>query len=199
MENIGERVTLCEDGKYRWRYDVSLLKNPMIFLMVWKIFFFIFLGIFVITTIADTIQWGTKRLAGNLKIWGIVLIGMTAVVFLGYLVYAAKMGWKYCVIFEMDEKGINHAQIPEQAEKARAMGEMTMRLGAGNPTMEGIGRNSQRTEMYSEFAKVKKVKAYPNQNLIKVNGFLDHNQVYVQKEDFEFVERYIISRCHLSK
>ena len=156
MENIGERVTLCEDGKYRWRYDVSLLKNPMIFLLVWKIFFFIFLGIFVVTTIADMVQWGTKRLAGNLKIWGIVLIGMTAVVFLGYLVYAAKMGWKYCVIFEMDEKGINHAQIPEQAEKARAMGEMTMRLGAGNPTMEGIGRNSQRTEMYSEFAKVKR-------------------------------------------
>ena len=196
MENIGERVTLCEDGKYRWRYDVSLLKNPMIFLLVWKIFFFIFLGIFVVTTIADMVQWGTKRLAGNLKIWGIVLIGMTAVVFLGYLVYAAKMGWKYCVIFEMDEKGINHAQIPEQADKARAMGEMTMRLGAGNPTMEGIGRNSQRTEMYSEFAKVKKVKAYPNKNLIKVNGVLDHNQVYVLKEDFEFVEKYIISRCH---
>ena len=106
------------------------------------------------------------------------------------------MGWKYCVIFEMDEKGINHAQIPEQADKARAMGEMTMRLGAGNPTMEGIGRNSQRTEMYSEFAKVKKVKAYPNKNLIKVNGVLDHNQVYVLKEDFEFVEKYIISRCH---
>ena len=82
MENIGERVTLCEDGKYRWRYDVSLLKNPMIFLLVWKIFFFIFLGIFVVTTIADMVQWGTKRLAGNLKIWGIVLIGMTAVVFL---------------------------------------------------------------------------------------------------------------------
>ena len=48
----------------------------------------------------------------------------------------------------------------------------------------------------SEFAKVKKVKAYPNKNLIKVNGVLDHNQVYVLKEDFEFVEKYIISRCH---
>ena len=195
MENIGERVTLCKDGKYRWRYDVSLLRNPMIFLMVWKIFSFILLGIFVVTTIVDTVQWGTEHLVGNLKIWGIIMIVMTFVVFLGYLVYAAKMGWKYCVIFEMDEKGINHAQIPEQAEKARAIGEMTMSLGAGNPTMVGIGRNCQRTEMYSEFAKVKKVKAYPNKNLIKVNGFLDHNQVYVLKEDFAFVEKYIVSRC----
>jgi hypothetical protein len=25
-EEIGERLTFCEDGKYRWRYDLNLLK-----------------------------------------------------------------------------------------------------------------------------------------------------------------------------
>ena len=34
-------VTQCEDGKYRWSYAMSLYKNPTIFLLVWKIFFFI--------------------------------------------------------------------------------------------------------------------------------------------------------------
>ena len=36
------RVTLGNDGKYRWTYEMSLFKNPTIFLLIWKIFFFIF-------------------------------------------------------------------------------------------------------------------------------------------------------------
>ncbi len=38
-------IKLCEDGKYRWIYELSMLKNPVILLTVWKIVALVFGGI----------------------------------------------------------------------------------------------------------------------------------------------------------
>lgn len=192
MINVSE-----SDGKYRWTYEMSLFKNPTIFLLIWKIFFFIFLGVFAVVNISDFIKWGPEKALENLPVLGYLLLGMTAVVGLGYLIYAAIMGGKYIVEFEMDEKGIKHKQTPSQAKKAQKLGRITMIAGAASGSIGtiGAGMNAQRTEMYSEFAKVRKVKACPHRHLIKVNEFLEHNQIYAAKEDFEFVKDYIISHC----
>lgn len=202
--SFGDKVTLCEDGKYRWKYSLNLFKNYSVFFLVWKIFFFIFAAIFVVMTVADASRFDDfypDRLVGNLKFSLYFIIGMTVISLLGYLIYAARMGGKYTVEFEMDEKGILHRQTPAQAKKARQLGGMTAALGAatGNLTAAGVGMNAQRTEMYSDFSRVKKVKGYPSRGLIKVNETLSHNQVYVQKEDFEFVKNYIISHCESIK
>ena len=196
----GERVTRCDDGKYRWVYEVNLFTDPTIFLLVWKIFFFIFLGVFGVIMISDAVQWSDfypDRLLYDLKFLGYFLFGMTTVVGIACLIYAAVMGGKYCVLFEMDEKGVNHQQTPRQAKKARKLAAVTALAGAasGNLTAAGVGMNAARTEMYSEFSKVRKVKAYPRRHLIKVNGLLEHNQVYAAKEDFAFVRDYIVSHC----
>ena len=190
-------ITLCEDGKYRWVYEINLFKNPMFFFLVWKIFFFIFLGVFVVVNISDYIKWGIEKVIENLPFLGYILIGMTAVVGLGYLIYAAIMGGKYIVEFEMDEKGFLHRQTASQAKKAKRIGRATMLAGAvsGKPGTIGIGIAAQRTEMYTEFAKVKKVKAYPRRHIIKVKETLEHNQLYAPKEDFAFVLDYVISHC----
>ena len=196
-EMINTRVTLCNDGKYRWTYEMSLFKNPTIFLLIWKIFFFIFLGVFAVVNISDFIKWGPEKALENLPVLGYLLLGMTAVVGLGYLIYAAIMGGKYIVEFEMDEKGITHKQTASQAKKTKKIGRVTMMAGAaaGRIGTVGAGMNAQRTEMYSDFSKVRKIKAYPRRDLIKVNERLGHNQVYAAKEDFEFVKNYIASRC----
>ena len=199
MQNT--RVTLCADGKYRWTYEMSLFKNPTIFLLIWKIFFFIFLGVIAVVTISDFIKWGPEKALENLPVLGYLLLGMTAVVGLGYLIYAAIMGGKYIVEFEMDEKGVLHKQTASQAKKAKKLARATMAAGAaaGRIGTVGAGMNAQRTEMYSEFAKVRKVKAYPRRGLIKVNTRFEHNQVYAAKEDFAFVKNYIVSRCRNTK
>ena len=196
-EGSRKNVTLCDDGKYRWTYEINLFKNPMFFLLIWKIFFFIFLGVFAVVNISDFIKWGAEKALENLPILGYILLGMTVVVGLGYLIYAAIMGGKYIVEFEMDEKGVNHKQTETQAKKARKIARTTMIAGAasGKVSTIGAGIAAQRTEMYSEFAKVRKVKLYPYRNLIKVNERFGHNQVYAAKEDFEFVKNYIASRC----
>ena len=198
-ERISDNITLCKDGKYRWIYELHLFKTPIIFMLVWKILFFIFLMIFAFVFIADFVNWGftAERIKESLRFSGFFLLGMTVVTALGYSVYAALMGGKYCVMFEMDEKGINHKQIPAQAKKAKKIAGATALAGAasGRLTTVGAGINSARTEMYSDFSRVRKVKAFPALNLIKVNGRLSRNQIYASKEDFEFVKKYIKERC----
>ncbi len=203
-QRIDGHITRGADGKYRWRYDVNLLTNLTFFFLVWKIFFFILLGISLIGIIADAVQWPASFFDGlpaTLRFWGYFVLGMTALVAVGYLVYAAIMGGKYCVLFEMDENGVNHKQLPKQARKAEKIAGLTVLAGlaAGKPTVAGVGLNAARTEMYSDFSKVRRIKAYPRRRLIKVNGLLNRNQVYAEKEDFDFVLDYIRSHCPAAK
>ena len=195
--SVSENIVLCPDGKYRWVYELNLFTNPTVFVLVWKIFFFIILGIFAFMALLDLIDGDIGRMAENLPFLLYFLLGMTALVALGYLIYAAVMGGKYCVLFEMDGDGINHKQMPRQAEKAALIADLAVLAGlaAGRITTVGVGLNAQRTEMYSDFAAVRTVKPFPRRNLIKVNERLGHNQVYAAREDFAFVLDYILSHC----
>ncbi|MBO4363035.1 MAG: hypothetical protein J5912_01480 [Clostridia bacterium] len=197
---ISENITLGADGKYRWVYSVNLFTNPIFLLLVWKIFFFIVLGIFAFTTVVDVIDWGGfswDLMKGQLKVFGIIFGVMTALVLVGYLLYAAIMRGKYTVEFEMDEKGVNHRQIESQAKKAKKVGEAAMVAGllTGSYSTAAAGASSQRTEMYSEFSKTRRVVSRPLFRVIKIKGLLSNNQVYATKEDFGFVKNYIIEHC----
>ena len=197
-KKVTPNITLCNDGKFRWVYEMNLFKNPTIFLLIWKIFFFIIIGIFGFMLLIDVFDGNMngERILFDLKIIGISVLVMSAVIGLSMLIYAAVMGGKYVVIFEMDDKGINHIQEPSQAKKARKIGAATALIGAasGNFSTMGAGMGASRTEMYSEFSKTRKVKAYSRRDLIKVNGLFNHNQIYAGKEDFGFVYNHIVQR-----
>ena len=199
-KDISYDVSLCDDGKYRWRYDLNLFKTAGIFLLIWKILFFIIFAIFAVSMISDAFRFSDfypERFMYNLKFFAYFFIGMTAISLLSYLIYALIMGGKYCVIFEMDENGINHKQIPAQAEKAKKIAKATMLAGAasGRFSTIAVGRSAAGSELYTDFSKVKKLKSYPKRNLIKLSAPISHNQIYCKREDFEFVENYIISHC----
>ena len=54
----GKEVKLCNDGKYRWVYEMHLLKNPTIFLTTLKVIFIAIgivwvMGLFLITISGD--------------------------------------------------------------------------------------------------------------------------------------------------
>ena len=138
-----------------------------------------------------------ERFLGTLKILVYFIIGMTVLCALGYLLYAAIMGGKYIVMFEMDEAGVNHKQMPAQLKKAEAIGLLTVPAGLAsrNIATVGVGLNSTaRSEMYSEFSKVRSVKLFPRRDLIKVNASFCKNQVYAAKDDYDFVMNYICQR-----
>jgi hypothetical protein len=84
-----------------------------------EILFCIFVVIFGFVIISDIVRWGfsADTVIYNLKFLLYFVIGMTVISALGYLIYAAVMGGKYCVVFEMDEIGINHRQTENQAKR----------------------------------------------------------------------------------
>lgn len=198
------RVTLCEDGKYRWTYSLNLFKDFSVFFTVWKILFLIFAAGFAVMTVADACRFEDfypERLLYNLRFGGYITIGITAISLLGYLIYAAMMGGRYTVEFIMDEKGITHRQTADGAKKAKKMGAFTAALGAsrGNFGAVSAGIAAQRTQLYSEFSKVRRIKCNRKKCIIKISSLFNHNQVYTAPEDFDFVKDHIISRCENAK
>ncbi|MBR6270838.1 MAG: hypothetical protein IKR26_01610 [Lachnospiraceae bacterium] len=196
---VTDRVTLYDDGKYRWVYKMNLFKKPTIFFLICKVMLIAFGAVFVFVSIIDLFRndFDSDSLLTNLKIFGIVFAVIIVIAFISYLIYAAIMGGNYIVVFTMDQTGILHEQTSDQARKAKKIGAVTAAVGAlsGNLSTMAAGMNATRTTMYSEFARVKKVKTNPRRGVIKVNQTLSRNQVYVCGEDFEFVKSYILGKC----
>ena len=199
MEYENKEVKLCEDGKYRWVYEMDMIKNPTVFLTVFKVFFWIIaimwlaFGLILYVFAGDWEGlWGmTKAALGALGLMAVLTL-------LGVLVLAAIYGGKYVVLFEMDENEVKHIQLPRQVKKAEALGLITALVGiaAKQPTTAGAGLlAATKNTSISEFKLVRSVKARRRLNLIKVNQLLNRNQVYVPDADFDFVYDYIKSRC----
>jgi hypothetical protein len=202
MEDInyqGPEVRLCKDGKYRWKYEVNMFTNPAILITVFKVFFFTIVGLFVVFGFfLYVIQGDWEGLWGMTKAMFVALGGFFVLSLLGYLIVALMYHGKYIALFEMDENEVVHLQVPEQFKKARAVGTITAFAGmlSGRPGVAGAGlMSATRNASTSVFANVRKVKPRRWLHLIKVNQLLNRNQVYVRKEDFDFVYDYIKSHC----
>lgn len=196
----GKEVKLCNDGKYRWVYEMHLLKNPTIFLTTLKVIFIAIgivwvMGLFLITISGDMDRDQFLFWTKLMLIMTGIFVGLTV---LAILFLAAVFRGKYLVLFEMDEHQVVHIQMPRQVEKAEVIGWITVLVGAmaKSPTVMGSGMlATARSISTSEFDKVRRVKARRGRDLIKVNNLLSRNQVYVYDEDFDFVYNYIKSRC----
>ena len=193
---VSKNVLLCNDGKYRWVYELGLFKDMWVFWTILKIFGGVILGGMVIFLIIEV--FGDHNYMDVLKMGGImggIFLGLSI---LGYLVYAAMMGGKYCVVFTMDEEGILHEQQAKQAKKASIVGDLLVLAGAatGNLTTVGIGLTSgNRNAMYTAFKGTKKLTGIRRKNTIVLREGLSNNRVWCEAEDYEFVWNYILPRC----
>lgn len=196
-EKVTTNIFLGEDGVYRWIFQYSLWKNPIVFFTVAKV-----LGISVVPvgllmfflTLGEGLLEATKVMFLVLGIcYGIfAILLVVAYVFLGVL-----YGGKYYVLFEMDENGIEHIQLKSQYKKAQAIGFLTAALGGAmiNPTVAGVGiASATKQSQKTIFKKVRSVKVMKSKNTIFINEMFSKNQVYVEKEDFDFVKEYIFHR-----
>ncbi len=202
-QSDNSRVQLCSDGKYRWVYEMNLLTNPTVFLTVFKIFFFIALFIWLVVGLfADLIHGDVQAFLNFGKVMLVVLAIFAGLTLLGVLILAAIYGGKYVVLFEMDEERIKHIQLPRQVRKAQVVGVIAAMAGiaAKNPAAIGAGTLAAgKSSSTSEYRKVRRVVPRRALHLIKVNQLFERNQIYVQKEDFDFVYEYIKSRCPQKK
>lgn len=198
-QNDDARVRLCDDGKYRWVYEMNMLTNPTIFLTVFKVFLYIILaGWLIFGTFLYLIHGDFEGFLDMSKGMLVALAIMAGLTLLGVLFLAVLYGGKYVVLFEMDEQEIKHIQLPRQVKKAQAISLLTTLVGlaAKKPTTAGAGLLAAgKSSSTSVYANVRRVVARRNLHMIKVNQLLNKNQIYVPDEDFDFVYEFIKSRC----
>ena len=100
----GSDVRLCTDGKYRWVYEMHMLKNPLIFWTVYKIFLYIvIIGFSVFGFFLYEIHGDWEGLWGMAKAAGLVLAIFLGLTILGVALIAIMYKGKYVVLFVMDD------------------------------------------------------------------------------------------------
>ena len=184
-------------NKYRWVYELPMLKSFFLLFEVWKVLFIGSAVVYVLLLIINVAEG--KGLGSIVSASAPVLIPLGILLALSipayYIVTKANNG-KYTVLFEMDDSGIDHIQI--KTDKALALEKLTMLAGAvsGNSSAMGSGAlSASGTSLYSRFSKVKRIRAVPEKHLITLDGTLVKNQVYVDDADFDFVYDFIVKHC----
>lgn len=196
------KITLCPDGKYRWFYEYPMLKNPTILITVWKVLLIAALAPAIVVLLSGVSAGFLQAVGQFFAVYGISFGILFVLSFLGYFILAAIYGFKYIVLFEMDNECITHTQQDRQFKKGQAASWLAVLAGiaAGSPETAGAGLlagSSQRKT--SEFKKVVRVVKRRKHHTIKVNQKLSKNQIYVSAEDYDFVCEYISSRCPNAK
>ena len=105
-------ITKSENGTYRWYYEFDMLKNPMVIRTVFKIFFYILLGLCAFLILLDIIEgnFGVTSLIETTKAMGITAAILFGLSIISYFILAGIYGFKYCVLFEMNDEGIKQAK-----------------------------------------------------------------------------------------
>ena len=198
------RVKLYPDGKYRWVYEVPMLKNPTILFDVYKVLGISFGIVWLFNVLLISCEDGL-----NLRnLWSFTsgfLILMLVFLVIGYLAYfivAWYYGWKYIVLFTLDEKEVVHQMMPRQMGKAKVLGALTALVGsvAGKPGVMGAGvLAASRSTSTSVLANVARLVPRRRLHLIKVNQLLNKNRVFVPDEDFDFVYNFLCQHCPKAK
>jgi len=195
-------ISLCPDGKYRWYYGFHMLKNPVVLFTIWKVMLIAGLVPAMVVLLSELSDGFLQAVKQFFVVYGITFGVVFVLSCIGYFILAAAYGFKYIVLFEMDDEGVTHIQQDRQFKKAQAIGWLTVLAGAakGSPGAMGTGilAGSKKT-MTSEFKNVSTVVGLKRRNTIKVNQLFAKNQVYVKPEDYNFVWTYITSRCKKAK
>ena len=201
------RVEKGDDGVYRWTYALNLFKNPAVLVTVLKIIVPLFSIPLIVTLIRTAIDnswaevWNENMWNSSIKMCIFILVLFIGIALLSYLIVAIMYRGKYIVHFTMDEKTLVHATDGAQSQKARRMGYFTIGAGvlSGRPGTISAGMAATRTTSTTDLSRVRSIKVRRGINLIKVNQLLNHNQVYVPKEDFDLVLDFLRKNCPKAK
>ena len=199
----GDRVRLCEDGKYRWTYPLDMMKNPSILFVVYKIFGILLSIPLLISIIRAAIDGDWARAwDDSIKIWLIVLAVFAVIIYIGYLLVVWTYGGKYVVHFTLDEDQLVHEQEAAQFRRARKLGLGAILVGIFSKRPATVGQGifiASKNTSTSTLAKVRRIKPRRAWHLIKVNEGLEHNQIYVPKEDYDLVLDFLRQHCPNAK
>lgn len=201
--NFSKNISLGNDGIYRWSYEMNMWKNPTILITLWKVFFIGGMFPVLLVTVLELFEQGFSDAVNVFIPMFLGMIGIiTGLIVLAYPIAAILNGGIYQVVFELDSLGVRHIQMESQFKKNQVLAMITTLAGtlANSPSTAGAGLLAgSKSSSYSEFKQVKKIVSNQKRHVIYVNESLNHNQIYVNNEDFEAVKNYIIEHCDNAK
>ena len=162
-------------------YEYPMLKNPTILLTALTLFLLCGLAPVGLVVLSSLSREGIDALVSGLQVYGILVLIALPLTLIYYGILAMNYGWKYIVLFEMDETGITHLRQPRQFQKAQGFAIATHNSGT------------------TRFSQVRRMKRLPRWDTIKLHGRLHRNQVYVPPADGDFVWNYIAAHCPQAK
>jgi len=199
-EKRNNRITLYPDGKYRWVYEVSMMKNPSILIDVLKVLDislgFVWLFTLLLNFFDDDLS--LEKLWNLTMVFLVLMLVFAVIGIIAYTILAWSYGWKYVILFTMDKKEVVHQQMPRQVKKAQVLEALAALVGGatGNLGMVGTGvLAASRTTSTSTLVNVRKLIPVRWMNLIRVNQLLQKNRVYIPDEDFDFVYDFLCQNC----
>lgn len=192
-----DRVTLCDDGVYRWSYDMDMWHNRFMLKHVLKILCAMCVLLFL-TMLAAV---GPRRVSPlSAALLFLIPLGvLSALTLLVYLICALAMRGNYHLRFEMDENKIVLVQTAETEKRNRALTAIATVAGiaAGqrnkayrvNATLRAAGSVGT-----TAFADVTHVRLFRDDDVIDLWEWFGMNQIYVPREDYARVRDFILAR-----
>ncbi len=214
MNDYPSRVTLYEDGVYRWSYDMDMWRNRYLLNLIIRILLLV-IGIPALFMLAmllmrliplmteglpvDSIMFHIRGDLAGFAIVGGMLVGMVLLTLIIYAICAAAMHgtWRFC--FQMDESAVALVRDARKMAALNTFGAAVAVVGllAGKPGESlRVGNtlavaNNTGT---SRFESTRRVKILPELDLLDLSEWFGMNQIYVPGEDYTFVKDFILAR-----
>ena len=195
--NYPDRVTLCDDGVYRWSYDMDMWHNRFMLRHVLTIV----CAMSVLVSLTMLAAFGLRRVSPRFAalLFLIPAGALIALTLLIYLICALAMRGNYHLRFEMDENKIVLVQTAETENRNRVLTTVS--------TVAGIAAG-QRNKAYrvnatlraadsvgtTAFANVTRVRLFPDDDVIDLWEWFGMNQIYVPREDYALVRDFMLAR-----
>ncbi len=214
MNETPSRVTLYEDGVYRWSYDVDMWRNRYILNLVLKILL-LMMGIPLLCVLAMLLMKLIPLLKEGLSkdrvlffsrddllvfaIIGGLLAGMILLTLVIYAVAAAVMRGRYRLCYQMDESAVALVRDPGKMKAMNTFGAVVAAVGlavgkTGDAMRLGSTLAAANSAGTSRFESIHRVRILPELDLLDLREWFSMNQVFVPKEDYAFVRDFILAR-----
>lgn len=189
-----DSIVESQEGVYHWHYEYSLWRNSSYLSAI-------ILGLLLLVSIPALVMFfvnmgqGLEE-AGKLALKILAYNAATGLILfiLGYTIYKKRFGSKYYLIFTMDKDGVNRIQLDQEVKKKDIDELFSSFLGLYSGEFGQVKEliQSFRQGDYSDFKKVKTIKALERKQTLLIGLNHGKNTIYSPKDDYNFVRAHIL-------
>lgn len=199
MDNINKKseIFFGQRGNISWIYEYNLWKEVAVFITILKVLLLSTLFPALVIFFVTLEEGFLKAIRVMAYVYFITGVSILCLLMVSYIIVAIINGGKYIVLFELDEFGVNHIQMPHQYKKNNVLSMIGVVFGAIANNYTAIGANllsMSKKNMYTDFKKVKKIIINKKKKIIYLNETFKKNQIYILENDFDYIKEIILSK-----